>query len=63
MYGDPPPHGAGIDAEELGDLLGRVPLLDALDGQEAAMFQFRWCAMISHASEYKRPGAERTLLF
>jgi hypothetical protein len=38
---DPSPHRAGIDAEELGDFFGRVPLQHALDGQEAATFQFR----------------------
>jgi hypothetical protein len=46
--GDPAPHRAGIDVEELGDVLGRVPRQDALNGQEAAMFQFRRCAFVSH---------------
>jgi hypothetical protein len=41
VCGDPAPDRAGIDAEELGDFLSRVPIQDAPDGQEAAMFQFR----------------------
>jgi len=35
IRGDPTPYRAGIDVEELGDLLGRVPLQDALDGEKA----------------------------
>ena len=42
VRGDPTPDRAGIDAEELGDLLRRVSLEDSLDGEKAAMFQFRW---------------------
>ena len=63
IRGDPAPHRAGIDAEELGDLLGRVPLQDALDGKEATMFQFRRRALVSHARKCKKTVAARTLLF
>jgi hypothetical protein len=40
--GDPTPDRAGVDAEELGNFLGGVTLQEALDGEEAAMFQFHW---------------------
>lgn len=60
---DPTPHRARSDAEELGDLFDRVPLQDALDGQEATMLQLCRTSLVSHHGQCMRDKAERTLLF
>jgi hypothetical protein len=61
--GAPPPHGGGIDPEEVGDLLGRVPLGDALDGEAPSVLQLvRW-ASGSHAEKSTTPEARSALLF
>jgi hypothetical protein len=41
VCGDPTPDRPGIDAQEIGDFFGGVSLQNPLDGEEAAMFQFR----------------------
>ena len=45
---DPPPHRAGINAEEVGDFLSRVSLQNALDGQAATMFKLLRTTFVSH---------------
>jgi len=61
--GHPAPHGRRIDPEEIGDLLGRVPLDDALHGETTPVFQFVRCALGSHNRQYTRPETQRALLF
>jgi hypothetical protein len=51
------------DAEELRDLVGRVPFQDTLDGKEPATLQFRRGAMGSHIRDCKDCGLGRILLF
>jgi hypothetical protein len=61
MCDDPATDRTGVDIEELGDLRGGVPFQDPLYREEAAMFQLRRWAFVSHDRECKRPFAERTL--
>jgi hypothetical protein len=45
--GDPAADRPGIDAEDLGDLLGGIPLQDAWDGKQSAAFEFRRGSCVS----------------
>jgi hypothetical protein len=38
---DPTRHGGAMDAEEVGDVLDRVSVENALDGEESSALQFR----------------------
>ena len=51
VRGDPTPHRAGVDPEELGNLPGGVPIEDPLHGAESAVFQLRWRSFVSHTRE------------
>jgi hypothetical protein len=46
--------GAYVDAEEFGDLLSRVPLLEAFHCEESPAFEFGCRAGCSHAPSYAR---------
>jgi hypothetical protein len=54
VCGDPTPHRAWVDPEELSNFLGGVPIEDPLHGKESAVFQLRWRAFVSHAREYRK---------
>jgi hypothetical protein len=60
--GDPAADAAGVDDKEVGDLLGRVSLADALDGQKPSLLEFSGCSYGSHARTPSKPRAERALL-
>ncbi len=60
--GEPAADTAGIDAEEIGDLWRGVPVVDALDGEAAAVLQDSRGASGSHAGRSCKPQAERALL-
>jgi hypothetical protein len=61
--GDPAPDGRGIDPQEIGDLLGRVPLETASHRETTPVLQLVRCAFGSHEGQYIRPEARRALLF
>jgi hypothetical protein len=48
VCGDPAADRPRLDIEELGDLLGGIPLQDALDGKKSSAFEFRRGACVSH---------------
>jgi hypothetical protein len=60
--GEPAANTAGVDAEEIGDLLRGVDVVDALDGETTAVFQDFGGACGSHADRLCEPQAERALL-
>jgi hypothetical protein len=60
--GDPPADAARVNAEEVGNLLGGIPLADALNGEAPPTLQFRRCALGSHPRPFSKRRATRTLL-
>src|SRR3954454_9771689 len=62
IRGDPTTDRPRIDAQEIGHLPGGVSLQDALDGQQATVFEFLGRPFVSHAWEYTRGSSGRTLL-
>jgi hypothetical protein len=60
--GQPTPHSGRIDPEEVGDLLGRVSVGNALDGEPPSVFQLVRRTGSPHAEQSTRSEAERALL-
>src|SRR4029077_16844132 len=60
--GQPAPHRGGIDLEEVGDFLGRIPLGDALDREPPSVLQLVSGASSSHDEQSTKHEAKRALL-
>jgi hypothetical protein len=53
---------AGIDAENVGDLLARVSFADTLDSEKPPSLQLSGAADSPHARQRSKPRADRALL-
>jgi hypothetical protein len=60
--GDPAANAAGIDAKEIGNLLGGVSLADTLHGEKPPSLKFSGRSNGSHAKIRCKLRAERALL-
>src|SRR4051794_18398880 len=60
--GRPAPDAPGRDLKEGSDLLSRVPLGEALNGEMASPLQFFGCTYRSHTRGHRKPRADLTLL-
>src|SRR5262249_47016835 len=59
--GQPSPDAPGSDTEEVSNLLGRVPLDNALDSEASAALKLNGCTYGSHARHRCKPQARLTL--